>query len=96
VRKYSKTVQLFWKYLLVLIHITGRQLAYSIELVTVQYKNSTNRESCSIFIEDRLIVYMIRYYKGIKASGKVKIIHYYLPQEVRELLFYYLWLVIPF
>jgi len=42
------------------------------------------------------MVYVTRYHKGIGASGKAKIIHRYLPQEVGELLFYYLWLVIPF
>ena len=56
----------------------------------MQYKNSANGESRGIFIEDGLIVYITRYYKGYRASGKAKIIHYYLPQEVRELLFYYL------
>ena len=43
-----------------------------------------------MFIEDRLIVYITIYYKGIGASGKAKIIYWYLLREVGELFFYYL------
>ena len=96
VRKYSKAIRLFREHLLVLAHIIGRQPARGTELVMVQYKNSANGESRGIFMEDGLMVYMTRYYKGYGASGKAKIIHCYLPREVRELLFYYLQLVIPF
>ena len=96
VRKYSKAMRLFREYLLVLAHIIGRQPARGMELVTVQYKNSANGESRGIFIEDGLMVYMTRYYKGYRASRKAKIIYRYLPQEVGELLFYYLQLVILF
>jgi hypothetical protein len=36
------------------------------------------------------------YHKGYSVSGNTKIIHWYLPREVGELLIYYLWLVQPF
>jgi hypothetical protein len=35
------------------------------------------------------------YHKGYIASGKLKVIHRFLPEEVGTLLVYYLWLVIP-
>lgn len=64
--------------------------------MTVQYVNSPNGESRGVFIEDGLMVYVTMYHKGIGASAKAKIIHRYLPREVGELLFYYLWIVMPF
>jgi hypothetical protein len=37
-----------------------------------------------------------QYHKGYRSSGNIKIIHWYAPKEVGELLVYYLWLVLPF
>ena len=73
-----------------LVYIIGKLLAYSIEVVTVQYINSANGECRGIFIEDGLMVYITIYYKEIRASNKAKIIHQYLLREVGELFFYYL------
>jgi hypothetical protein len=36
------------------------------------------------------------YHKGYSISNTTKIIHYYLPKAVSELVVYYLWLVLPF
>jgi len=96
VRKYEKDMQLFLEHLLVLKHLTGGLPARGTELVTVQYINSPNSEGRGIFIEDGLMVSVTMYHKGIGASAKAKVIHRYLPREVGELLFYYLWLVLPF
>ncbi|KAH7339179.1 hypothetical protein BKA66DRAFT_435191, partial [Pyrenochaeta sp. MPI-SDFR-AT-0127] len=75
VQKYEKAIRLFREYLLVLAHIIGGQLVRRIELVTVTYINIPNREGRRVFIEDGLIVYVTRYYKGIRASGKAKVIY---------------------
>ena len=96
VRKYEKAIQAFREHLLVLVHMTGGQPARGTEVVTVQHMNSPNGESRSVFIKDGLMVYVTMYHKGIGASAKAKIIHRYLPREVGELLFYYLWMVMPF
>ena len=64
--------------------------------MTVQYKNGANGEPRGIFIENGLMAYATMYHNGIEASAKAKIIYWYLPREVGELLFYYLWLVVPF
>ena len=96
VRTYDKAIRLFREHLLVLAHMTGGLPARGTEVVTVQHVNSANGECRGVFIEDGLMVYVTMYHKGIGASGKAKIIHRYLPREVGELFFYYLWLVIPF
>ncbi|KAH8688907.1 hypothetical protein GQ44DRAFT_637868, partial [Phaeosphaeriaceae sp. PMI808] len=49
--------------------------ARRIELVIVTYINIPNREGRRIFVEDGLIVYVTRYYKGIRASSKAKVIY---------------------
>lgn len=49
-----------------------------------------NGQSRGVFVEDGLMVYVTMYYKGIGHAGTAKVIHCYLPQEVGELLFYYL------
>lgn len=58
--------------------------------------NSANGEGRGLFVEDSILVIVLRYHKGIGASRKAKVIHRYLPREVRELLFYYLWMVVLF
>jgi hypothetical protein len=49
-----------------------------------------------LFIEDSIVVFATRYYKGYNVSGDVKIIHRYLPRKVGELVVWYMWLVLPF
>jgi hypothetical protein len=39
---------------------------------------------------------MIAYHKGFYTSNNIKIVHWYLPKEVGELVVWYLWLVLPF
>ena len=41
-------------------------------------------------MEEGLVGVMAQYHKGYHSSRNIKIIHRYLPQEVRELLVYYL------
>ena len=96
VQRYEKALRLFREHLLVAVHMTGGQPARGTELVTVTYKNLPNGQSRGIFVEDGLMVYVTMYHKGVGHAGTAKVIHRYLPQEVGELLFYYLWLVLPF
>jgi superfamily II DNA helicase RecQ len=79
-----------------LMHMTGGPLARGSKLVTVQYKNSASGESCEIFIKNRLLAYVTMYHKNVGSTGKSKAIHCYVPQEVGELLAWYMWLVLPF
>jgi hypothetical protein len=49
-----------------------------------------------VFLNDGIVEMVIPYYKGFSFSQKVKIIYRYLPQEVGELVVFFLWLVEPF
>jgi hypothetical protein len=58
--------------------------------VSIQYKNSANGDSRRIFIEDGAVVFVTKYHKNIRQTGKGKVIHQYMPREVGELVVYYL------
>jgi hypothetical protein len=62
----------------------------------MRWKNTTYSGVRNIFIEEGLVTFVATYHKGYRSSGNIKIVHRYLPREVRELLVYYLWLVLPF
>lgn len=94
--QYEKAMRACREHLMVLMHMTGGQPARGSEVVTVQYRNSANGESRGVFVEDGLMVYVTMYHKNIGASAKAKVIHRYLPREVGTVLFYYLWMVVPF
>ena len=96
VEVYAEAMQVFRERLLVLMHVTGGQPARGTEVVTIEAENSRNGESRGIYIEDGLVAYVTAYHKNIESMGKAKYIHRYLPQEVGELVVYYLWLVQPF
>ena len=82
--------------LLILIHMTGRQPARGPEILSVRHRNTAQGRHRNLFIEDGMVVFVTRYYKGFEIKGDVKIIHRYLPQVVGELVVWYLWLVLPF
>jgi hypothetical protein len=44
----------------------------------------------NVFIEDGIVVVASKYYKGFYASNDTKIIHWYLPRKVGELVVWYL------
>lgn len=50
----------------------------------------------NVFIEDGMVVTASTYHKGFYASNDVKVIHRYLPCSVREMVVWYLWLVLLF
>jgi len=95
-RKYRRELRTFREHLLVLVHMTGGQPGRATELLSIQHKNSINGTIRGVFVEDGLMAVVTGYHKGFGLSGKMKIVHRYLPREVGELLFYYLWLVEPF
>ena len=47
-------------------------------------------------MERGLVSFVTSYHKGYSASGRVKIVHRYVPREVSRIVVYYLWLVQPF
>jgi hypothetical protein len=72
------------------VHITEEGPPHRLELVTVTYKNSANRDSQSTNIKDSYVRVTTTYYKNIKQTGKSKVIHRYLPRKVGKLVVYYL------
>ncbi|KAJ1673709.1 hypothetical protein EV182_004712, partial [Spiromyces aspiralis] len=94
--EYGEATKVFREQLLVLMHMSGGQPARGTELVTVQYKNSTEGDIRGLFVEDGAVVFVTMYSKTMGMSAKAKVIHRYLPREVGELAVYYVWLAVPF
>ncbi len=78
------------------MYLYSGQLARAPELLGIRWKNTAYGGVRNIFIKEGLVVFVATYHKGYRSSGNIKIVHRYLPREVRELLVYYLWLVLPF
>jgi hypothetical protein len=57
------------------MHITGRQPARGLEIISVQHSNMVKGGHRNIFIKDRMVVFATQYHKGYNVSGDVKIIH---------------------
>lgn len=93
---FHRQVAAFLEKLLAAVQFTWGQPARAPELLSIRHENSYNGGIRNMFIEDGMVVLVARYHKGYQVSGDVKIIHRYLPQEVGELLVWYLWLVLPF
>jgi hypothetical protein len=60
---------------LILMHITGRQLARALEILSVRHKNIAKGNYWNLFVEDGLVVFVIQYYKGYTMSSDIKIIY---------------------
>jgi hypothetical protein len=69
----------------VLMYIAGGQLARGPKILSVWYSNTIKGGYYNIFIKDSIVVFITRYYKGYNVSGDVKIIYWYLPRKVGEL-----------
>lgn len=97
VEDYFRKVSKFKEELLALVHLTAGAPARGTEILTIQHTNGEDsRAQRGIFLEDGMVAFVTRYHKGYSSSQKMKVIHRYVPQEVGELVVYYLWLVEPF
>jgi hypothetical protein len=93
---YLQRVAHFREKLAIAIHVSGGQPARAPELLSIRHCNTDSGGRRNVFIEDRLVTFVSQYHKGFYASNDTKVIHRYLPREVRELVVHYLWLVLPF
>jgi hypothetical protein len=66
------------------------------ELLCLTHCNEAHGRRRNIFIENGLVTFVTFCLKGYSMTESTKIIHRYLPQEVSELIVYYLWLILPF
>jgi hypothetical protein len=94
---YFRQVRQFKEELFALVHLSAGAPARGTELITVMHRNpQQGRGQRGVFIDDGMVVFATSYHKNYQHSKTKKPIQRYLPQEVGELLVYYLWLVEPF
>jgi len=93
IKRYLVQVILFREKLAIFIYLCGGQPVRVPELLSVQYRNTTNTYR-NIFIEDRQVVFAMRYHKDFYINNDPKIIYCYLLRTIGTLLIYYLWLVL--
>jgi hypothetical protein len=90
VAAYRCHITWFKELLLILMQICGAQPSRAPELLGMRWKNTEYGGIQNIFIEEGLVAFVALYHKGYRSSRNIKIVHRYLPQEVRELVVYYL------
>ena len=93
---YLAKVDRFLERLLLLVHITSGQPSRATETLSLRHENTVEGGHRNVFIEDGLVSTVTSYHKGYSVTGSTKIIHRYLPNEIGEVLVYYLWLIRPF
>ena len=97
VESYLRQVRRWKEELLVLVHMSAGAPARATELVSVQQVNGENaRCHRGIMIDQGMVAFITSYHKGFSASQSQKCVHRFVPQEVGELVVYYLWLIEPF
>jgi superfamily II DNA helicase RecQ len=97
VESYLRQVRRWKEEILVLIHMSAGAPARATELVSVQQVNGENaRCQRGVMIDQGMVVFITSYHKGFSASQSQKCVHRFVPQEVGELVVYYLWLIEPF
>jgi hypothetical protein len=96
IRAYEKKVDVFLRSLLLLVHLTSGQPARGTELLSLRHSNTMQGLHRNIFIDNGMVSTVTSWHKGYTVTGSTKIIHRYLPNQVGELVIYYLWLVLPF
>ena len=97
VESYLRQVKRWKEEMLVLVHMSAGAPARATELVSVQRVNGENaRCHRGIMIDQGMVAFITSYHKGFSASQSQKCVHRFVPQEVGELVVYYLWLIEPF
>jgi superfamily II DNA or RNA helicase len=97
VEGYFRQVRQFKEELFTLAHLSAGAPARGTELITVMHRSpQQGRGERGVFVDDGMVVFATSYHKNYQHSKTKKPIQRYLPEEVGELLVYYLWLVEPF
>jgi hypothetical protein len=95
-KTYCSHIEDFLGMLMTLIHLTSGQPARATELVSLTTRFSGQGGHRNIFYTHGTFVLAPTYNKTYLRTLKYKEIYRFLPVEVSELLFYYLWIVEPF
>ncbi|KAE8822995.1 hypothetical protein HRS9122_10470 [Pyrenophora teres f. teres] len=97
VARYMKGVRRFKESLFTLVHLSAGAPARGTEITSIQCENSADGVGYrGVFLEGSLVSFTTTYHKGYSFSKRVKTIHRYVPQEVSELVVYFLGLGRPF
>jgi hypothetical protein len=48
------------------VHIIGGALLQGTKLVLIKYRNSANSNSRRIFIKDKVVIFITKYYKNVR------------------------------
>ena len=97
IESYLQQVKRWKEELLVLVHMSAGAPARATELVSIQQVNGENaRCHRGVMIDQGMVTFITSYHKGFSASQSQKCVHRFVPQEVGELVVYYLWLIEPF
>ena len=89
IKRYLRQVDRFLELLLVCVHITSGQLGRGSKVTTMRHRNSVLQD-CNIFVTDRHIITVVRYYKSQSQQNKPKIVPRFLPPQVRQIIAVYL------
>lgn len=79
-----------------IMHMVAGQPARSTEILGIRFVNTVNGGVRNILAYNKMMCFVTLYYKNFRSTGQAKVIHWYLPREVGELLVWYLWLALPF
>jgi hypothetical protein len=97
VEKYFRKVRQFKEELMVLVHLSAGAPARATELTSIMSRNPTpGRGRRGIIIDDGLVKFVQGYSKKFRSRRELEIVHRYVPNEVGELVVYFMWLVEPF
>ena len=97
IARYLRAVKKYKERLIVLVHLSGGAPGRSTELTSIQCENGKHaRSQRGVFIDNGLMAFVTSYHKGFSASQSMKIVHRFVPQEVGEVVMYYMWLIRPF
>jgi hypothetical protein len=97
VEKYFRRVRQFKEELMVLVHLSAGAPARATELTSIMSRNPMpGRGRRGIMIDDGLVKFVQGYSKKFRSRKELEIVHRYVPNEVGELVVYFMWLVEPF
>ena len=97
VEKYFRRVRQFKEELMVLVHLSAGAPARATELTSIMSRNPIpGRGRRGIMIDDGLVKFVQGYSKKFRSRKELEIVHRYVPNEVGELVVYFMWLVEPF
>jgi hypothetical protein len=81
--------------LLCSVHVTLGQPGCGLEITTMRYCNGTLQD-CNIFVADRQIITVVRYYKLQSQWDKPKVVLRFLLPQLRQVIALYLVYIQPF